>query len=66
MDRKDNGMKLLRRRTKREKLLDSTADVVAGAGVRQAAKMTLGVVGGAVATIAASAAISTARRQEQR
>lgn len=58
-------MKLLRRKSRWEKLLESASEVAAGGSVRQAAKVTLGVVGGAVAATAASAAISTIRRQDQ-
>ena len=59
-------MKLLKRKSKWEKLLESATDAVAGGGVRQAAKVTLGVVGGMIAATAASAAISTVRRQEHK
>lgn len=59
-------MKLLKRKNRWEKLLDSAADVAAGGSARQAAKVTLGVLGGAVAATAASAAISTVRHQDQK
>jgi len=59
-------VKLLRRKSRWEKLIESTANVAAASSVRQAAKVTLGVVGGAVAATAASAAISTIRHHEGR
>ena len=57
-------MKLLHRKSKWEKLLESVGDAAAGGSVRQAGKVTLGVVGGVIAATAASAAVSTIRRQE--
>ncbi len=46
--------------------MESAAAVAEGGSVRQAAKVTLGVVGGAVAATAASAAISMARQQGEK
>ncbi len=57
-------MNLLRRKNRWERLLESASEVAAGGSVRQVAKVTLGVVGGAAAATAASAAISSIRHQE--
>jgi hypothetical protein len=57
-------MELFRRKSRWDRLMESAAAVAEGGSVRQAAKMTLGMVGGAVAATAASAAISIVRHQE--
>ena len=57
-------MKLLKRKNRWERLLDSAGEVAAGGSIRQLARVTLGVVGGAAAATAASAAISSIRHQE--
>lgn len=59
-------MGLFTRKSRWERLLESAAAVAEGGSVRQVAKVTLGMVGGAVAATAASAAISMARQQEER
>ena len=45
--------------------MDAAAATLASARPRRADQMTLGVVGGAVAVTAASAAVSAARRQDE-
>ena len=59
-------MGLFTRKSRWERLLESAAAVAEGGSVRQVAKVTLGMVGGAVAATAASAAISMARQQEEK
>jgi uncharacterized protein (DUF697 family) len=54
---------MFRRKSRWDRLMESAATVAEGGSVRQVAKVTLGVVGGAVAATAASAAISMARQQ---
>jgi uncharacterized protein (DUF697 family) len=44
--------------------MDAAAATLANARARRLAKVTLGVVGGAVAATAASAAVSSARSQD--
>jgi len=46
--------------------MDAAATTLANARARRLAKITLGVVGGAVAATAASAAVSSARRQDEK
>jgi len=46
--------------------MDVAAATLASAGVRRLTKITLGVVGGAVAATAASAAVSSVRRQDEK
>lgn len=55
-------MKLFGRKTKWERLRDMAMAAAASGSARHAGKITLGVVGGAVAATAASAAVSSARR----
>ena len=59
-------MGLFRRKSKWDRLVESAAAVAEGGSVRQAAKVTLGVMGGAVAATAASAAISIVRQQGEK
>jgi uncharacterized protein (DUF697 family) len=46
--------------------MDAAAAIVANARARRLAKITLGVAGGAVAATAASAAVSSARREDEK
>ena len=57
-------MRLFTRKSKWERLTDAATAALAGAGLRRVTKVTLGVVGGAVAATAASAAVSSIRRQD--
>jgi uncharacterized protein (DUF697 family) len=58
-------MKLFTRKSKWDRLMDAAAATATDAGVRRLTKVTLGVVGGAVAATAASAAVSSARHQDE-
>ncbi len=58
-------MKLFTRKTKWDRLRDATTAAMANAGLRRLTKVTLGVVGGAVAATAASAAVSSVRHQDE-
>jgi hypothetical protein len=53
------------RKSKWDLLLESVGTATANDTVRLASKVTLGVVGGAVAATAASAAISALRHQDE-
>lgn len=57
-------MRLFRHKSKWERILDATAAAMAKGGLRRAAKVTAGVIGGAAAATAASAAISSIRHQD--
>lgn len=57
-------MKLFSRKSKWDRLKDATAQAVSG-DFRQAAKVTLSVVGGAIVATAASAAVSAVRQKEE-
>jgi len=46
--------------------MDAAAATLADARTRRLAKVTLGVVGGAVAATAASAAVSSARHEDEK
>jgi hypothetical protein len=59
-------MGIFRRKTTWQRLVGTMAPVAGSPGVRRAAKATLGVVGGAVTATAMSAAVSSARRRDQR
>ncbi len=59
-------MGMFRHKSRWDRLIESAATVAEGGSVRQVAKVTLGVVGGAVAATAASAAISMVRQQGER
>lgn len=56
-------MGLFTRKSKWDRLRDAALATMASPDLRRATKVTLGVVGGAVAATAASAAVSAARRQ---
>ena len=58
-------MGMFTRKSKWDLVLESVVSAVSSDTVRLASKVTLGVIGGAVAATAASAAISAARRQEE-
>jgi hypothetical protein len=58
-------MGLFTRKSKWDLLLESVVSAASSDIVRRASKVTLGVVGGAVAATAASAAISAARHPDQ-
>jgi uncharacterized protein (DUF697 family) len=58
-------MGLFTRKSKWDHLMEAAAAALASAGFRKASKVTLGVVGGAVAATAASAAVSAARHQDE-
>jgi uncharacterized protein (DUF697 family) len=58
-------MRLFTRKSKWDRVKDVTAAAVSSGGFRQVTKVTLGVVGGAIAASAASAAISSIRHQDQ-
>ena len=57
-------MGLFTRKSKWDLLLESVESATSNETVRLASKVTLGVVGGAVAATAASAAISALRHQD--
>jgi hypothetical protein len=58
-------MHLFTRKSKWDRLMDAAAAALADARPRRLARITLGVMGGAVAATAASAAISAARRKDE-
>jgi hypothetical protein len=58
-------MRLFRHKSKWERILDATAAVMAKGGLRRAAKVTGGVIGGAAVATAASAAVSSIRHQNE-
>jgi ABC-type Fe3+ transport system permease subunit len=58
-------MRLFTRKSKWDRLMDAAAATLARSGARRLTKITLGVVGGAVAATAASAAVSSVRRQDE-
>jgi uncharacterized protein (DUF697 family) len=59
-------MRLFTRKSKWDRLMDVAEATLASAGARRLTKITLGVVGGAVAATAASAAVSSVRRQDEK
>ena len=59
-------MRLFTRKSKWDRLMDAAAATLANAQTRRLTKITLGVAGGAVAATAASAAVSSARRQDEK
>jgi uncharacterized protein (DUF697 family) len=58
-------MRLFTRKSKWDRLRDAATATLTHAGVRRLAKVTLGVMGGAAAATAASAAVSSARHQDE-
>lgn len=59
-------MKLFTRKSKWDQFRDVAVATIASAGLRRATKMTLGVVGGAAAATAASAAVSSIRHRDEK
>ena len=59
-------MRLFTRKSKWDRFMDVAAATLASAGARRLTKIPLGVAGGAVAATAASAAVSSARRQDEK
>jgi uncharacterized protein (DUF697 family) len=59
-------LRLFTRKSKWDRLMDVAVATLANATGRRLTKITLGVVGGAVAATAASAAVSFARRQDEK
>ena len=59
-------MRLFSRKSKWDRLMDAAAATLANARTRRLAKITLGVMGGTVAATAASAAVSSARSQDEK
>jgi uncharacterized protein (DUF697 family) len=58
-------MRLFTRKSKWERLMDAATATFASTAVRRLTKVTLGVVGGAVAATATSAAVSSVRHQDE-
>jgi uncharacterized protein (DUF697 family) len=59
-------MRLFSRKSKWDRLMDAAVAALANARTRRLAKITLGVMGGTVAATAASAAVSSARNQDEK
>lgn len=59
-------MGIFSRKSTWQRLVEGALGATSRAGVRRAAKVTLGLVGGAVTATAMSAAASAARHQEQK
>jgi hypothetical protein len=59
-------MGLFTRKSRWDRLREATEAVVADGGIRRLGKVTVGVVGGAVAATAASAAVSAVRGQDSK
>ena len=59
-------MHLFTRKSKWDRLMDAAAATLTNARARQLTKVTLGVVSGAVAATAASAAVSSVRNQDKK
>lgn len=57
-------IKLFRRKSKWDRIMDAVTSAAARGGIREAGKVTVGVVGGAVAATVASAAVSAARDRD--
>jgi uncharacterized protein (DUF697 family) len=58
-------MRLFKRKSRWERILDAMAAAMAKGGLRRMAKVTAGVVGGAAAATVASAAVSSIRHQNE-
>jgi uncharacterized protein (DUF697 family) len=58
-------MRLFSRKTKWDHVRDAAAAIITHAESRRLTKVVLGVVGGAVAATAASAAVSSVRHQDE-
>jgi uncharacterized protein (DUF697 family) len=59
-------MRLFSRKSKWDRFMDAAVATLANARTRRLGKITLGVMGGAVAATAASAAVSSARSQDEK
>lgn len=59
-------MRLFTRKSKWERVMDAATAIIANTELRRLSKVTLGVVGGAVAATAASAAVSSVRNQDEK
>ncbi len=57
-------MKLFRRKSKWDRMLDTMTTMMAKGGLRRLSKVGIGVIGGATAATAASAAISSIRHRD--
>ena len=57
-------MKLFQRKSKWDRVMDAITSATARGSLREAGKVTVGVVGGAVAATVASAAVSAARDRD--
>lgn len=58
-------MRLFGRKSKWDHVRDATSEILTNAETRRLTKVMLGVVGGAVAATAASAAVSSVRHQDE-
>ena len=58
-------MRLFTRKSKWERVKDAAVAAISDGDFRQLGKVTLGIVGGAIAATAASAAISSVRHQDE-
>lgn len=57
-------MKLFQRKSRWDRIMEALTSAAARDGIREAGKVTAGVVGGAVAATVASAAVSAARDRD--
>jgi hypothetical protein len=57
-------IRLFRRKSRWDRIMDVVTSAAARGGIREAGKVTVGVVGGAVAATVASAAVSAARDRD--
>jgi hypothetical protein len=58
-------MKLFRRKSRWDRIMNTVTSAASRGGVRDAGKVTVGVVGGAVAATVASAVVSAARDRDE-
>jgi len=58
-------MRLFTRKSKWDRIRDAATAIITNAEARRLTKVALGVVGGAVAATAASAAVSSVRQQDE-
>jgi uncharacterized protein (DUF697 family) len=64
MQKETKQMRLFRRKSKWDRVLGTMATMTAKGGLRRLSKVGAGVIGGAAAATAASAAISSIRHQD--
>jgi hypothetical protein len=57
-------MRLFRRKSRWERVLDAVTTTMAKGGLRRLSKLSAGVIGGAAAATAASAAVSSIRHKD--